>query len=84
MFISLLGVSQTGRHREGRNQKRFHKHTNKLKHRKTPGYRKHEKSLFYWNVTKNKRSVNKMQLRINRERARRRLHGNNTFAKRKY
>jgi len=86
LIASLIGVAQTGgRHREGKNQKRLHHRiTKKWKYRSTPGWKNKDKSLFHWNVTKGKRSRNKMQLRINTERARRRIHGNDVFAKRKY
>lgn len=73
--------------KERKNQKTLHRHiTSRWKYRKTPssGYKHGGKSLFNWNVTSGKRFRNKIQVKINRDRARKRVHGNDCFYKRKY
>ncbi len=51
---------------------------------KTPGSHRNDHSLFHRFRTKNKVFKDKLQARINKQRARKRVRGNNVFSKRKY
>lgn len=54
-------------------------------YRKTPKFHKRESlSLYRWNITSSKRYKRKLLVKINKERARKRVRGNLVFAKRKY
>lgn len=51
---------------------------------KTPGSHKNDHSLFHRYRTKNKIFKDKLQAKINKQRAKKRVRGNKTFSKRKY
>lgn len=51
---------------------------------KTPGSHKNDHSLFHRYRTKNKIFKDKLQVRINKQRSKKRTRGNNVFSKRKY
>lgn len=89
-LISLISGAQTGRLKEHKNQKVFRHHIQTSWHYKStkPGrvqsYRMEGKHLFVRKYTNNKKFHNKLQKRINRDRARRRMRGNVIFSRRKY
>jgi len=90
VLISLASQAQGGRLKERKNQKVFRHHIHTSWHYKPtkPGkaqsYRREGRQLFTKKHTNNKKFHNKLQKRINRERARKRVRGNAVFYKRKY
>lgn len=92
VLISLASHAQVGgRLKEHSNQKRFMKHIARsgwhykpTRAGKMQSYRSEGRNLFQWNRTSNKRLKCKIQGRINKDRSRKRIHGNDVFSKRKY
>jgi len=87
----VLNAQMGGRMKERKNQKRFQKHIFKSgwKYKPTrPGklqsHRREGRFLFKRATTRNENYRFRYQQKINRERARRRVRGNNVFHKRKY
>ena len=91
LFSFVLNAQVGGRMKERKNQKRFLKHIarsgwhyKKTSPGKLQNHRREGIKLFRWNVTSNKRLKRKIQGKINNERARKRIRGNDVFHKRKY
>lgn len=86
LLTSIIYAQSGGRMREKRNQKKLQGRIRESgwSYRKTPGRKSNDVNLFQRNRTYGKRYRSKIQNRINKERARRRIRGNDVFAKRKY
>jgi hypothetical protein len=91
LFSFVLNAQVGGRMKERKNQKRFLNHIAKSgwHYKKTsPGKLQNNwregRFLYKGNVTSNKRLKRKLQGKINSERARKRIRGNDVFYKKKY
>lgn len=86
LLTSIIYAQSIGRIREKRNQKKLQSKIRESgwSYRKTPGKKSNDVNLFHRNRTYGKTYRSKIQSRINRERNKRRIHGNDVFSKRKY